>query len=50
MATGRPEAGPPTGTRKRILHTITAEGSRNFSQFVNRAVMLAVGRLEQMCN
>ncbi len=36
--------------RGAILHTMTTEGSRNLSQFINRAVMAEVARLEAKYN
>lgn len=36
--------------RGAILHTMTTEGSRNLSQFVHRAVMAEVDRLEAKYN
>lgn len=36
--------------RGAILHTMTTEGSRNLSQFISRAVMAEVSRLEAKYN
>lgn len=40
----------PARVRGAILYTMTTEGNRNLSQFVNRAVMAEVERLEAKYN